>query len=29
MPALPLPIDPAFRDPPGSVKAAPKLGTPD
>jgi crotonobetainyl-CoA:carnitine CoA-transferase CaiB-like acyl-CoA transferase len=26
MPALPLPIDPAFRDPPGSVKAAPKLG---
>jgi crotonobetainyl-CoA:carnitine CoA-transferase CaiB-like acyl-CoA transferase len=27
MPALPLPIDPAFRDPPGSVKAAPKLGT--
>jgi alpha-methylacyl-CoA racemase len=29
MPALPLPIDPAFRDPPGSVKAAPKLGKPD
>jgi crotonobetainyl-CoA:carnitine CoA-transferase CaiB-like acyl-CoA transferase len=27
MPALPLPIDPAFRDPPGSVKAAPELGT--
>jgi alpha-methylacyl-CoA racemase len=26
MPALPLPIDPAFREPPGTVKAAPQLG---
>ena len=26
MPALPVPIDPAFREPPGSVKRVPKLG---
>jgi crotonobetainyl-CoA:carnitine CoA-transferase CaiB-like acyl-CoA transferase len=26
MPALPVPIDPAFRNDPGKVKAVPKLG---
>jgi hypothetical protein len=27
MPALPVPIDPAFRAPAGTVKAVPKLGS--